>query len=531
MSGTGAAGVRNAISRRPVCGGRASHECRRLNLALLLSLLAHAVLLSLTFGGDEPGLPGFAFPWLERRVAVPADLRVVLRPAPFANVAPSATPDDQQLPQAWSEQSAPAKPDVTSSAHPEPTLKKPGLTVVNRSAPADQKPSVPKAKPSPKPKARPATAPAKARAKAPRPPKSIPSVIALEQSETPAFVVAETPAEPTPADAAGAGKGTSDAVTPEPVPPEPGDAGGVAEKRIDQPVQAPVAKSATHDQSADAEQQAAARVESARLEAERLLAAQQEAARQEAERQNAAQQAAAQAETERQQLTHQEAARQAAVKLEAARQEATQQALVRQEVAAREAAAREVAAREAAARESAARESAAREDAGRQKAAGVDEAVREQNARRDAARRAIGRQLDEEADRRDAARTDSRLSPSPGYLRRGRLFGRTDSNAELVKYADSVSRKIHFNSASDAVFVLAKQAHTPPMVTLAIRSDGSVESVTFVVSSGVPAIDDAIRRIVQSQALYPSFPPGLTRDYDVLEIRRTWHIDTAIRLY
>ena len=73
--------------------------------------------------------------------------------------------------------------------------------------------------------------------------------------------------------------------------------------------------------------------------------------------------------------------------------------------------------------------------------------------------------------------------------------------------------------------------HTPPMVTLAIRSDGSVESVTFVASSGVPAIDAAIRRIVQSQAPYPPFPPGLTRDYDVLEIRRTWHIDTAIRLY
>jgi outer membrane biosynthesis protein TonB len=69
------------------------------------------------------------------------------------------------------------------------------------------------------------------------------------------------------------------------------------------------------------------------------------------------------------------------------------------------------------------------------------------------------------------------------------------------------------------------------MVTVAIRSDGSVESVAFVASSGVPAIDDAIRRIVQGQVPYPPFTPLLTRDYDVLEIRRTWHIDTAIRLY
>ncbi|MGB7501798.1 MAG: TonB C-terminal domain-containing protein [Azonexus sp.] len=521
----------------------------------MLSLLAHALLLSLTLGGDEPGLPGFAFPWLERRVAVP-DLRVVLIPPPVANVAPSVTADDRPLPQAWSEQSAPAKPEVISSAPPEPALTKPGLTVMNRSAPSDKKPSAPKAKPSPKPKAKTATAPAKARAKAPRPPKPIPSVIALEQSETPTFVVPETPAEPTPADSVGTGKGKSDAVTPEPVTPErvtpePGDAGVAAQKRIDQPMPAPVAELATQDQSAQARQQDASGAESARLEAERLLAAQQEAARQEAERQNAAQQAvarqeAAQAEIERQQLAHQEAARQAAEKLEAARQEAvrqnavqqaaarqeaTRQELARQEAAAREAAAREAAAREAAARETAAREAAAREAAGRQEAARADEAIREQNARRDSARRAMGRQLDEEADRRDAARAASRLSPSSGYLRRGRLFGRIDSNAELVKYAEAVSRKIHFNSASDTVFALAKQAHNPPMVTVAIRSDGSVESVSFIASSGVPAIDDAIRRIVQSQAPYPPFPPGLTRDYDVLEIRRTWHIDTAIRLY
>ena len=76
----------------------------------------------------------------------------------------------------------------------------------------------------------------------------------------------------------------------------------------------------------------------------------------------------------------------------------------------------------------------------------------------------------------------------------------------------------------------AKQPHTDPLVSVAIRSDGSVESVTFVQSSGVPAIDEAIRRIVESQAPYQAFPPGLAREFDVIEIRRTWHFDMAIRL-
>jgi outer membrane biosynthesis protein TonB len=58
-----------------------------------------------------------------------------------------------------------------------------------------------------------------------------------------------------------------------------------------------------------------------------------------------------------------------------------------------------------------------------------------------------------------------------------------------------------------------------------------VESVTFVQSSGVAAIDDAIRRIVQSQTPYQAFPPALARQWDVIEIRRTWYFDMAIRLY
>ncbi|MBK6786102.1 MAG: hypothetical protein IPG77_00175 [Betaproteobacteria bacterium] len=55
--------------------------------------------------------------------------------------------------------------------------------------------------------------------------------------------------------------------------------------------------------------------------------------------------------------------------------------------------------------------------------------------------------------------------------------------------------------------------------------------MSFVVSSGVAAIDEAITRIVHSQAPYPAFPPGLARDFDVIEIRRSWHFDMAIRLY
>ena len=87
------------------------------------------------------------------------------------------------------------------------------------------------------------------------------------------------------------------------------------------------------------------------------------------------------------------------------------------------------------------------------------------------------------------------------------------------------------NMTLDTVREAAKLPHTDPLVTVAIRSDGSVESVTIVQSSGVPALDEAVRRVVESQKPYQAFPPALARDYDVIEIRRTWYFDVAIRLY
>ena len=151
-----------------------------------------------------------------------------------------------------------------------------------------------------------------------------------------------------------------------------------------------------------------------------------------------------------------------------------------------------------------------------------------EDAKREAVRQAIGRQLNEEAAQRAAA---ARQPPSWSSARRYRLFGRTDPNAELILWAEAWSRKIQLNMTFDMVREAAKQPHTDPMVTVAIRSDGSVESVTFVLSSGVPALDEAIRRVVHSQTPYQVFPPGLAAEFDVIEIRRTWYFDVAIRLY
>ena len=282
----------------------------------------------------------------------------------------------------------------------------------------------------------------------------------------------------------------------------------------------------------------AAKLAAQREEAARLEALRAEAARLDAEQKEAARMAAAKLEGQRQDAARQEAARIEAERQELARLAAAQMAAQREEAArldaARAEAARLDAERQEAARIAAAKLEAQRQESARQEAARVL-AEKEEDARRDARRRAMGRQLDEEAARREAAatatRATSQLPLSLSTARRVRLWGRADANADLVQYAEAWARKIQLNTSADTIRELAKRPHTKPMVTVAIRSDGSVESITFVVSSGVPEIDETIRGIVQGLVPYEAFPRALAREYDVVEIRRTWHFDMAVQLY
>jgi hypothetical protein len=283
-----------------------------------------------------------------------------------------------------------------------------------------------------------------------------------------------------------------------------------------------------------AQREAAAQAEAQLKEAARLQAARIETARLQAEREQAARQAAAQLEEQRRQAALEQAARLETARLEAERQEAARQAAARLEAQRREVARQEEAARLQTARLEAERRDAALQAAARPEAPRID-AKQDEEARREAKLRAIGRQLDEEAARREAAATPSRqannLPLSLSTARRVRLWGRTDRNLELVEYAEAWARRIQFNTTAEMVGEIVKRSHTPPMVTVAIRSDGSIESVTFFVSSGVAEIDALIRRILETHRPYQVFSPALARDFDVIEIRRTWHFDPAVRLY
>src|SRR5512147_2298227 len=81
--------------------------------------MIHALLLSLTFDGEGLGLPGFGFPWRDRRIEAPG-LIVTLVPPQVTPAEPAIPSVAEPLQQAPVEQPAASRPVPTPPASPAP---------------------------------------------------------------------------------------------------------------------------------------------------------------------------------------------------------------------------------------------------------------------------------------------------------------------------------------------------------------------------------------------------------------------------
>src|SRR6516165_4476683 len=109
-------------------------ERRRLTYALLLSLVIHAWLLRLTFGGQGFGLPEIGFPWQDRRIEAP-DLRVLLVSPPVSATETAVTPVAEPSPQGLVEQPVARRPTLTPSVSRAPTTVRLAAAVVPEANP------------------------------------------------------------------------------------------------------------------------------------------------------------------------------------------------------------------------------------------------------------------------------------------------------------------------------------------------------------------------------------------------------------
>lgn len=97
-------------------------------------------------------------------------------------------------------------------------------------------------------------------------------------------------------------------------------------------------------------------------------------------------------------------------------------------------------------------------------------------------------------------------------------------------YVESWRTKIERHGALNYRHWVSRIARDNPVVTVSIRSDGSLEDVVIHRSSGVRELDEAVRRIAYLHSPYSAFPPALATRYDVIEIRRVWFFDTTLKI-
>ncbi|NML61940.1 cell envelope integrity protein TolA [Massilia sp. RP-1-19] len=105
-----------------------------------------------------------------------------------------------------------------------------------------------------------------------------------------------------------------------------------------------------------------------------------------------------------------------------------------------------------------------------------------------------------------------------------------ERDVPLRMYVESWRQKIERNGGMNFPRLIGERARIDPLVSVAVRSDGSIEDVTIVRSSGRQDTDEAVRRIVRLNALYSTFPPNIASRYDVIEIRRIWTFDQVLKL-
>lgn len=568
-------------------GYRPGRYKARFAFALALSLVIHAFVLSLRFGMAGLGLPGLALPWAERR-AFSSDLRVRLAEAPRARTVPAAPAAIEPVrPPSTGQVLAvqpPPRPTVARPPVPRAVAAPTPATGKKRRQPRTKQPvqSVARAAPALKAPTSLPVPPVEAR-KVPAPiepavreavlrPRAQPEIIAQTEPQQETFSV------PLPVNR-----------VPEPVPEVA--AKQVEEppaKRSEPAARAPEPPKADEETARLAREQEAAKLEQARRQEE--VRRQQEARLQEqaekaeqARKQEQAQQAVALAqqralelESRRQEeLKKQEEAarqqaaaieRQRALELEIRRQAETKkqeeeartameaqaaerkqaQELARQRE--REAQAEELAAKARAARELAARAEALaasqRQGEAVRGAADGPRAPPVEPGRsaggaigpgnlsgRDLAAKALEQLRTPGAFRPEPPRELSPSSPPVAdNSRRRPVGGGFERDIGLRMYVESWRWKTERNGNLNYPSGARTRAAENPVVTVAIRRDGSVEDVHIHRSSGQRDLDQAVRRIVQLNAPYSAFPPDLARAYDVIEIRRVWLFSDTLRI-
>ncbi len=110
-------------------------------------------------------------------------------------------------------------------------------------------------------------------------------------------------------------------------------------------------------------------------------------------------------------------------------------------------------------------------------------------------------------------------------------IGARTQDVRYAQYVESWRQKVervgNLNYPEEA---RQKKLYGTLQITLSIRADGSIENVEIHRSSGSTILDQAAIRIVKMAAPYAPFPDDIRKEYDILDITRTWSFTRSDQL-
>ncbi|MBK5963992.1 energy transducer TonB [Thiocystis minor] len=120
------------------------------------------------------------------------------------------------------------------------------------------------------------------------------------------------------------------------------------------------------------------------------------------------------------------------------------------------------------------------------------------------------------------ARLESRANRYASRVRRKSISAST-REFRYANYLGAWARKVErIGNLNYPQAAKEEQLYGSLILHVALRSDGSVERIRVVRSSGLDLLDQAAIQIVELAAPYSPFPPDIAAETDVLDIIRTW---------
>lgn len=120
--------------------------------------------------------------------------------------------------------------------------------------------------------------------------------------------------------------------------------------------------------------------------------------------------------------------------------------------------------------------------------------------------------------------------PDDSRSRRRSFLGAYDKEVPLRMYVDSLKQKMERNGNLIYEKRSLSDIEHNVLINMVIRSDGTIEEVTIMRTSGNRAIDEKARNIIMANAPFSVFPPTLAAKYDVIEIQRVWSFGDRLRI-